>query len=56
MPNSGHDAVKTDLASQFDHTRRFGLVRSGCRAAAEDLVRIARASGIAAQAQLRPGV
>jgi len=56
MPNSGHDAVKTDLASQLDHTRRFGLVRSACRAAAEDLVRIARASGIAAQAQLRPGV
>jgi DNA-directed RNA polymerase specialized sigma24 family protein len=45
MPNSGHEAVRTILASQIDRLWRFGLVLSGSRPAAEDLVRIASIFG-----------
>src|ERR1700692_2520441 len=38
MTTSGHDAVMADLASHLDRLWRYGLVLSGNRTVAEDLV------------------
>jgi RNA polymerase sigma-70 factor, ECF subfamily len=55
MTETGHDAVMAGLAAQLDRLWRYGLVLSGNRSAAEDLVQATCLRALERSQQFTPG-